>query len=689
MTFSSGFGVVQVITSFESRQIILENVPPTVAPVDITTTLQAMFGEIVAVLPGDHRDSSPVWRVTFAQADAAVEAARALNGSCLFGVQVTARISAKKSTGIGGGTLYDGDVLFELPTPRLTAYIGFETKEQAEKAISLANRKEIKGMWVTAEMYKGIPMVGAFNVRIEGLHPDSKVKDLERFGKFEAHMWERPKYKSMSGAIQGLRHKLLQHDERVTINVLPPPYRKIFRMWAHFSNEKIAQVACSRLHGFCPLFTNKMRIFAHHIKSLRYNLPPAVYDVIAYDINLLRDYCMDDRGTSISVIDRRHGANTTAPVLIKLVSQDMSALTKLKAGFDKLLRGEKVTDGGQVVWNDFFGSPAGFDFFAELEKTHPKVRINRDPRRRTLALFGREPDRTRVREEILARARLLRAQRQRRYPVAGSLIGVFMSEDLFKLQTELGHDNVWFDLSNKELVVRGDEDAQKVAALAVRHVQQRRRGHSAPADAVCPVCFDEVSHPISLSCGHRWCRACLTGYMHASVDNKTFPLKCLGDDAKCSHLIPLSLAEELLTPDEFDAVVRASFLAYVQSRPDEFHYCPTPDCPQVYRKTKRNTVLQCPSCLVRICPLCDTEWHESGSCQDRDPQDQFLFEQWKGRHDVKDCPSCKVPIERLAGCNHMTCVSCKTHICWACLATFTTSGEVYDHMRGIHGGIGL
>ncbi|RPD65663.1 hypothetical protein L226DRAFT_455316 [Lentinus tigrinus ALCF2SS1-7] len=690
VTFSSGFGVVQVITSFESRQIILQNVPPTVTRRDITTTLQTTFGEIVAVLPGDSQDGPLSWRITFAQADAAAEASAALNGSCLFDVRVTARMAEKKSVGIGGGTLFDGDVLFELPTPRLKAYIGYETKEQADRAIALSNRKEIKGMWVTAGMYQGIPMVGAFNVRIEGLHPDSTVKDLGQFGKFQTHMFERPKYTSMPAAISALHNILLRKDERVTINVLPPPYRKMFRIWAHFSDKAIAKATCEDLHKFCPSFTGKLRIYAHHITSLRYNLPPAIFDIIAYDINLLRDYNLDDKGTSISVIDRRQGASSpTAPVLVKLVSQDMSALSRLKAGFDQLLRGEKVTENGQVVWNDFFKSPAGMEYLAELEKMYPKVRINRDPRRRTLALFGREPHRSRVREEIIARTRLLKAQRQRRYPVAGDLIGVFMSEDLFKLQSELGHDNVWFDLTNKELVVRGDENAQKVAGLAVRHAVQRRQRRVAPADAACTVCFDDVSHPITLSCGHRWCRDCLTGYMHASVDNKTFPLKCLGDDAKCPQCIPLALAQELLTPDEFDAIVRASFLAHVQSRPDEFHYCPTPDCPQVYHKTKRNTILQCPSCLVRICPHCDTEWHQNGSCQESDPQDDLLFEQWKSRHDVKDCPSCKVPIERMAGCNHMTCVSCKTHICWACLATFPTSQEVYDHMRGIHGGIGL
>lgn len=275
-----------------------------------------------------------------------------------------------------------------------------------------------------------------------------------------------------------------------------------------------------------------------------------------------------------------------------------------------------------------------------------------------------------------------------------------MSEDLVKLRRHLGYENAWFDLTNQQLVVQGDEDAQKVAQLAVLHAQQRISRHPAGNDDGCPVCFSEPSHPVSLPCGHTWCKGCLVGYLHASVDSKSFPLTCLGDSARCAEPIALSTAQRLLSTDEFDAVVNAAFVAHVQQHPSEFHYCPTPDCPQVYRTATAAAaasarprasaaVLQCPSCLARICAHCNTEAHEGGSCQDRNPEDELLFEQWKMGHDVKSCPGCKVPIERAAGCNHMTCASCKIHICWVCLETFAQSAEVYDHMRGLHGGIGL
>lgn len=707
VTFSPGFSVEQVHTGFESRQILLEGVPDTVAPADITTELQ-VFGKVASVLPAESTKggSTSAYRVTFAQAESALEAANALESVRLFRVRVTARVVANKSTAIGGGTLDDGVVLVEVPSPRQTGYVGYPTQAEADKAMQLATRKELRGMRITAKVYEGIPMVGTINVRYDSLPADATMKDLARFGEYESYMLDRPKYTSLSSAINGLRRMASEHGEISSFNVVPPFYRKYFRVWIHYTDPKAAAAAREVLHRYCPVFVGKQRIFAHHVQSLRYNLPPGVYDTLAHDINLLRSFCQDEDGTSISIIDRRNTTNPTAPVLLKLVSHNITALSKLKAAFDRLLRGEKVTENGQIVWNDFFGGRAGMAYLDELEQVYPKVKINRDPRRRTLALFGPEEERACVNEEILARAKLLRVQRKKRHPIPGDLIGVFLREDLSKLQNELGRENVWIDITHTQLVVCGDEDTQKVGRLAIVHAIERRL-HRRPAGRAkhdtttttsgCPVCLTDPSPAVTLSCGHTYCKACLAGFLNAAVDNKTFPLTCLGDGAQCALRIPLSVAQQLLTPDEFDAVVRAAFLAHVHARPAEFRYCPTPDCPQVYRKStstsdsKRatTTVLQCPSCLVRICPHCDAEHHELGSCQDRHAEDEQLFGQWKMGHDVKDCPSCKAPIERMAGCNHMTCTRCKSHICWACLETFSTSQDVYEHMRGIHGGIGL
>jgi len=197
-----------------------------------------------------------------------------------------------------------------------------------------------------------------------------------------------------------------------------------------------------------------------------------------------------------------------------------------------------------------------------------------------------------------------------------------------------------------------------------------------------------VTQPVLLPCGHSWCHGCLIRYLLAAIDTKSFPLTCLGKEGKCGDAIPLTIARTHLSQSDFDALVDAAFDHYIHCHPDEFRYCPTPDCTQIYRPGAPETVLQCPSCLLRICPNCHIEAHDGFDCPEKDGGHN-LFKEWMKNHDVKPCPGCKVPIERTEGCNHMTCTMCKTHICWVCMQTFPAGKGIYDHMRTVHGGIGM
>lgn len=65
------------------------------------------------------------------------------------------------------------------------------------------------------------------------------------------------------------------------------------------------------------------------------------------------------------------------------------------------------------------------------------------------------------------------------------------------------------------------------------------------------------------------------------------------------------------------------------------------------------------------------------------------LEKLKRELNIKHCPRRKTPMEKTAGCNHMTCGGCKAQICWACMAVFEVSEHCYDHMRKKHGGFGI
>ena len=46
---------------------------------------------------------------------------------------------------------------------------------------------------------------------------------------------------------------------------------------------------------------------------------------------------------------------------------------------------------------------------------------------------------------------------------------------------------------------------------------------------------------------------------------------------------------------------------------------------------------------------------------------------------VANCPKCGVPVEKVSGCNKMTCSRCNTGFCWICRKDITI--ESYGHFR--------
>jgi len=221
--------------------------------------------------------------------------------------------------------------------------------------------------------------------------------------------------------------------------------------------------------------------------------------------------------------------------------------------------------------------------------------------------------------------------------------------------------------------------------------------HKGDDDQTCPICYDSISSPYRLGCGHAYCDACLRHFVSSAVNSSDqLPLTCLGDEARCRVPIPISVVQQFLTPELFNRLLKAAFDAYITKHAEEFKHCKTPDCTQIYRAAVGQAdgapqTLHCPSCSTAVCNGCHEDAHEGVSCVDsrarRDAtaeQERFIdawIAEQGGR--VKKCPQCSVPIEKLGGCNRMSC-RCGAHICWRCMGIF--SGDtIYPHMQAVHG----
>jgi hypothetical protein len=205
-----------------------------------------------------------------------------------------------------------------------------------------------------------------------------------------------------------------------------------------------------------------------------------------------------------------------------------------------------------------------------------------------------------------------------------------------------------------------------------------RPGLWTPRKHFCVVCYCEASVPEHLGCGHAYCAGCLQHLLASAADTKKFPITCIGNDATCDSPLPIPVIRRLMDNQAFQHLVEVAFTCHLEQHPEEYRYCITPDCKQIYR-FRRKEVWQCPSCLLKVCPTCEEDFHEGLSCEEmRLQRDPALMERLNESLGYRKCPQCSAWIEKLGGCNHITC-KCGSHICWRCMGHFPV-GEIYKHL---------
>ncbi|KAF8189978.1 hypothetical protein K438DRAFT_938626 [Mycena galopus ATCC 62051] len=679
----SGFEIHDITTGVETPWLILSKIPARVTPGGLEQLLSP-FGSVLDVkLPTAPAKDFTIAKARFASHAEALHASNALDGSTFLKTRISARLPVNSRSGMA--SIQDCSVRIQWEAPQKVAYGGYPTLERAQEAIAVAAKNQCGDYHVYAAVHIGLPSIGIFTVKFANLPPTANEDFMQRFAAPEDIMWERPNYVVLAPAIDGIKRILRNLGNLLDVEVLPPPYSHgLVRAWATFSSSTAAKAGAGVLHNRKPVFTGKTRILAHHVQTLAYNLSLDEYYNNTRLIDSLRE-SLFRKGARMAIATRRQPLS----MLIRLSAEGVKALGWLKAEFEKILRGEILRSDGVAVWDFFFVRPDGQVYLRGVEAKEPNVRIEADKVRRTLKVFGLSSSRAAIRAILLQKMSDLKAQQVRLIRLPGRIISVFFATQLSRLCETFGNDSVFVDIRERTLTLRGDDKLYEAGVEAVHQAQQSPQAQRPYVQniAECPVCFNKVVSPITLGCGHKWCRACLSQYLLAALDNRHFPLSCLGDEAKCTQSISLSVARTILQPNEFNSIVEASIAAYVHAHAKELHYCPSPDCIQIYRTGPKGTVVQCPSCLLRICTHCHAEAHDGFMCAEQDGDK--LFREWAASHDVKNCPGCAIPIERDEGCHHVTCIQCQTHICWVCLQTFPKGEGIYRHMREEHGGIGL
>lgn len=466
---------------------------------------------------------------------------------------------------------------------------------------------------------------------------------------------------------------------------------KYLRATAVFSDRESAMRAVQDLNGRRIEILGNCRLSVYHKITVTYFVSFQIARAIRSLLDSLHREIRDTHNVFIKTHVNADGAASS----IKVWGEVEKSVAKVNASVEKIIQGDVMLNGESPLWDNWFASADGLTCIKKVAGKH-NVHIYRELQSCRLRLFG---------GTVASKLDIERALITAMESLTMAIHTVTLNQDMLRNTTARGawaklHDKfgnaVSLDhsggsASSPAIILYGSQsDLQGTRAI----VQHGAANPAGPKPGNCSVCWCPAEEPLELSCGHAYCRECFYKAADSAVENP--PFGCLGGQGKCARIFGIRELVETLPYGRFETLLKAAFNAYVRKHPEELRYCPTADCPSLYRPTKMGSIFSCARCISTICTTCHVPEHSSITCRDwkenhADGGTKAL-QQYRKNHDVRDCPKCKSAIEKDEGCMHIHCGSCRAHICWFCMMVFDdgspdASAECYDHMSIKHGGI--
>lgn len=191
----------------------------------------------------------------------------------------------------------------------------------------------------------------------------------------------------------------------------------------------------------------------------------------------------------------------------------------------------------------------------------------------------------------------------------------------------------------------------------------------------CGICMDtktasEMFQNIN-QCTHMFCTDCIREHVAAKIKENLTMVIC--PDPNCKGVIGPEVCQSINVPKEvlerWDAALCESVIMGSQK-----FYCPFKDCSAMLVDDGgvEVTSSECPNCNRLFCAQCKVAWHSGVDCNefkslakgDRNPEDLMLMDLAKNKKWMR-CPSCRIFVEKIDGCQHISC-RCGYHFCYGC-----------------------
>lgn len=697
VTYGPGAQVIDICTGFESTRVIVSKLTDDIQD-DELHAVSSLFDNC-QLLRRDPQTGKAVFQ--FETVDNAASALRILDGYTLHDHRISARLDIP-AVNVHGKL--DCALHLSFAAKSKTATLRYGNSATAYNMVTYLRSSRFRNERLPLNIYR--PPAGGYHphrdvVKVEGLPADATIEDVRDLASHIGHVVSLDKCGlSQRRAEKNIRQLLEPHGTLQDLRFEQTPDKRWSNIYVQFSDPDAAVTAAHALtQDDLEIHQTPVRVKLK--ASITFLIPRKQYEVQTEEVVWILENMPEGVNVKLNGSD-----DTRRDILMRLYGEDLQMITRCKVDVGRVLAGTRWVKAGTttVHWDEHFHTKEGTKMLNRIAE-ETGTYIHRDSLRSEVLLFGSEEHKARARRHIERELDKLQLEIHT-MPISKAIIPSFEKGGLERLKEHL--PSAELDTKKRLLSARGDSGVLRTLQTAVDGARAHLERETKRTGAVCPACLEEVVDPIRLPvCNHVYCTGCLRHFIFSIAASREgpFPIVCFGDDNKCRQPIPLViLGRRILSADQYRTLLENSFLSYIRARPAEYRYCPTADCPQVYRvpcsgKGKGSNIkhagvlmpIRCPSCFIRICRGCHTVFHEGLTCDEQEEERRGgdrLFRRWLEKSGAKECPGCGASIQKVDGCNHVKCSACETHICWVCLGKFG-GHEIYEHLNREHGGIGL
>ncbi|KAF7906400.1 hypothetical protein EAF00_000679 [Botryotinia globosa] len=390
------------------------------------------------------------------------------------------------------------------------------------------------------------------------------------------------------------------------------PAAKRVKERVRFQDESDAREAIAQLHNRSIEILGKGKIMAQQIISTRFKVVAKIYSAVQSQVEDEKKALIGQRITIRAYPSTDAAMKFTT---LKIDGEPGENFANAKNKLEKILIGTVALVGCKPVWNDYFMQPIGLMKIKRVANDYNVV-IDRDRARQQLRLHGLPIDIDSAQHTL---HRIVTSE------VEGYAIKLTPSDFSWvvgggfdQIVSALGKDVASIDiLSNpKKILLAGNPKNYHIAMKVLKSRSTAAGGidkmETGEDRDNCSICWCPAEYPIRTNCGHLYCLQCFDHLCSSTMpsDQELFiNCKAIG----CDVVLSLQEIEQNLPSKSFEQLLNASFTSYICHHRNDFHYCPTEDCEQLYRVNIPTKSRTCAKCLVETCIPCHAS-HQGQTC---------------------------------------------------------------------------